>query len=109
MYGRGISNDSQFIQRLMDCLHELMADEGQEPVYLQLIAPSTAKVRFSKALNRSVTGSMNDLVYHATAWLAEGELSPFDVSLKLNDMPFAALDYRKPREAFQELVAERQS
>jgi hypothetical protein len=33
----------------------------------------------SKALDCSVAGSMNDLINHAKVWLAEGELSPFDV------------------------------
>jgi hypothetical protein len=44
---------------------------------------------------------MNDLICHAQMWLTEGDLSPFDVGIKLNDMPMSLLDYRKPREVFK--------
>jgi hypothetical protein len=50
---------------------------------------------------------MNDLVYHAKFWLTEDELSPFDASFKLNDIPFSSLAYRKPREEFKALNAEK--
>ena len=79
-----------------------MADDGQEFIYRKFIAPASASVSFSKALSRSVTGSMNDLIFHAKAWLADG-LSPHDVAFKLNDIPFSSLDYRKPREVFKAL------
>ena len=42
-------------------------------------------------MDRSVTGSMNDLIREATAWLAEGELSPLDVGVRLNDTLLSAL------------------
>ena len=40
----------------------------------RFIVPATASVRFAKALDRSVTGSMNDLAKHATSLLAEGDM-----------------------------------
>jgi len=76
-----------------------------EFLFRKFIAPASAEVRFSKALNRSVTGSMNDLVYHATMWIAERGLSPFHTAFKLNEIPFAALKYRNPREVFKGLKA----
>ena len=106
MYGRGIANDNQFIKAALDALHEFMADDGQEFIFRRFIAPSSATVQFSKALNRSVTGSMNDLVYHAQMWLTEGESSPFDASCKLNEMPMSALKYANPREVFKGLQVE---
>ena len=63
----------------------------------------TGEVVFSKALSRSVTGSMNDLIFHAKMWMVEVELSPFDASFKLNEMPMSALGYRKPQGAFRRL------
>ena len=64
---------------------------------------------FAKALNRSITGSMNDLINHATGWLAEGEISPFVVGFRLNDILLSALarsgsPYGIPREAFKALL-----
>ena len=60
--------------------------------------------------NLTVTGSMNDLINHASAMLVEGELSPFDVGFKLNDVLLSAIapskadKYGKPREVFKTLV-----
>ena len=79
-------------------------------LYHRFIGPATASVRFAKALDRSVTGSMNDLIKHAAAWLAEGDVSPFDVGFRLNDIMLSALGgghsslYGKPRDAFKALA-----
>lgn len=62
-------------------------DDGQQLIYQRFIAPASASVRFTKALNRSVTGPRNDLIFHAKVWLVEGELSPYDVGFKLNEIP----------------------
>ncbi len=80
-----------------------MIDDGLEFIYARLVAPATATIYFSKALNRSVTGSMNDLVYHAKMWLIEGDLAPHDVSFKLNEMPMSAIGYANPRERLKSL------
>jgi len=98
-YARGAATDSEFIPRVLGSLRETMADDRLEETYLEQIAPSTAVVTFSRALNRSVTGSMNDLAFHARKWLTEGELSPFDTAEKLNKMPMSLLKYQSPREA----------
>ena len=103
MFGAGTTDGSQFIRRALDCIRECMVDDGQEFIYRRFIAPATGTVRFSKALNRSVTGSMNDLVRCAKLWLVESDLSPFDTGFKLNDMPMSALDYKRQREVFKGL------
>ena len=76
MYGKGITNDSVFIERALSTLCEFMEGDGQAFVYQKFIAPSSATVRFGKSLNRTVTGSMNELINHAMMWLKEGEISP---------------------------------
>ena len=112
-YGRGITNDSVFIDRVLACIREFMEDDGQQFVYQRFIAPATETVAFFKALNGSVTGSMNDLINHAKVWLSEGELSPHDVGFKLNNVLLSALArsktdfYGKPREAFKMLADSR--
>lgn len=110
LYGKGITDDSHFIERALSNLREFLQDDGQEFVYRRFIAPASGSVRFAKASDRSVTGSMNDLIHHATAWLAEGDLSPHDVGLRLNDILLSSLarseslPYGKPREAFKALL-----
>lgn len=104
LHGKGIANDRQFVERALGSLREFLEADGQAFVYHRFIVPASGKVSFAKALNRSITGSMNDLVVHAKMWLTEGEWSPFDVSLKLNDIPFSSLKFVNPREAFLGLV-----
>lgn len=108
MFGKGITDDSRFIERALSTIRECMEDDGQTSVYQRFIAPASGVVRFGKALNRSVTGSMNDMIYHAQMWLTEGGLSPRDTGFKLNEMPMSALGkprgYQQPREAFKLLA-----
>ena len=111
LYGKGITNDGQFIDRALSSIREFMQDDGQQFAYHRFIAPASGRIRFAKALNRSVTGSMIDLIYHATVWLTEGDMSPYDVGFKLNDIPFWSLAgpgrdaYGTPRQAFKALLA----
>lgn len=110
MYGQGISDNSEFTSRALGTLREFMEDDGQAFVYQRLIAPTGGSVRFAKALDRSVTGSINELVKFAKVWLEWGEISPHDVGFKLNDVLLSALapskkdTYGKPREAFKALA-----
>ena len=113
MFGKGITDDSRFIERALSTIREFMEDDGQQFAYRKFIVPASGTVSFAKALNRSVTGSMNDLIIHATAWLEEGELSPHDVGFKLNETPMSALassvseasrGYGMPNDAFKLLA-----
>jgi hypothetical protein len=102
--GRGISDDSLFLDRALTSMREFMVADGLELIFREQIVSASGTVRFASALNRSVTGAMNDLVYHAQLWILERGLSPFDACWKLNEMPMSRLNYRYPREAFQALA-----
>jgi hypothetical protein len=110
MYGKGITDYSEVIDRALSSLREFMEQDGQSFVYQRLIAPTGGSVRFAKALDRTATGSMNELVKFAKFWLEQGELPPFDIGFKLNDILLSALAsskadaYGKPREAFKALA-----
>lgn len=110
IYGKGITDGGQFIDRALSNMREFMEDDGQAFVYQKFIAPASGTVRFGKALNRSVTGSMNDLIKFAKLWLEEGEISPYDLGFKLNDVLLSALatektrGYGKPNETFKLLA-----
>lgn len=109
-FGKGITNDSHFIERALSSIREFMQGDGYEAEYLRFIAPATARVQFAKALDRTVTGSLNELVQAATYCLEDGVRSPFDVSVELNDLLLSAIasskadKYGKPNEAFESLV-----
>ena len=74
MYAKGITNDSRLIDRALGSIREFMQADDQAFIYQRLIAPTCGTVRFATALDRGVTGSINDLVRHATVWLTEGGL-----------------------------------
>jgi hypothetical protein len=67
-------------------------------------------MQFAKPLDRSVTGSMNELVAHATALLDDRSVSVQQVGPRLNEVLLSALrrgdqKYGTPREVFAEPVA----
>ena len=103
MYGRGITTDSRFLEQALSCMREFLAHDGNGLVFEKLIVPDTRRVIFSRSLNRSVTGSMNDLVSQAKLYLAISDESPFDISFKLNETPLSYLKYLSPREALRAL------
>ena len=110
LYGKGITNDCVFIQRVLSSLREFMEDDVQSFIYQKFVAPSSGTVSFAKALNRSVTGSMNDLIGHATGRLEYGDIAPHDLGFWLNDTLLSAIaasksdKYGKPNEAFKRLA-----
>lgn len=103
MYGKGITDDNQFLGQIASTMGEFISDDGHTFLFQRLIAPSAACVAFSKPLNRAVIGSMNDLVYQAKVLLIEQEMSPWDTSFQLNEAPMSYLKYASPREAFLRL------
>jgi len=113
MYGKGTTNDGKFIERALSTIREFMQDDGQQFAYRKFIAPATGTVQFAKALNRSVTGSMNDHVQAAKFMLAD-EMAPSEIGDRLNETPLSALTdadgrkYAMPREAFKLLAGRRE-
>ena len=109
MIGKGVANENEFIQRALSNIRELMEAVDLEFIYHQLIVPASSRVVFAKALNRTITGSMNEFIKYATYFLAAGDISLFDVGFRLNDTPMSALAfegsaYGIPREVFKRLT-----
>jgi len=101
--GRGIADDVEFIGRALPLMREMVCGDGFEFLFRKFIGPATGSFTFAKALNRSVTGSMNDLVYHAKVCLAVKEMAPSDTAQQLNGIPFQHLAFIHPRETFQKM------
>ena len=105
LYAKGITHDGIFIRLALETIRESLGEAGYAAVYANEIAPAAETIQFAKALNRSVTGSMNDLLVHAKCRLAEYE-SPHEVGIRLNDVLLSALatkespGYGKPTYAF---------
>jgi len=105
-YGRGITDANQLIIRMLDNLRDIAEEDGFTSTYKDRIAPETRQFSFSKAVNRSVTASMNDLVFQARFYLRSDELSPLDVASRLNKTPTSYLKYEYPQEAFAHMALE---
>jgi len=110
MPGKGITDESTFIERALSSIREFMEADGQEGVYQRLVAPVSGSVRFAKALNRSVTGSMNDMTKHAAYWLAAGEVTAIEIGSRLKGIPMSALKHDGsthgfPRDVFAKMVS----
>jgi hypothetical protein len=110
MYGKGITDDSRFIERALSAIREFMNDDGQQFCYRKFISPASATVSFAKALNRPVSGSMNELIGAAHMYLVEDDMSPNEVGFRLNGILLSALKnaegrkYAEPRDAFKRLA-----
>ncbi len=59
-----------------------MADEGKQVICCKCIVSPSGTFSFAKALNRSVTGSMNDNI-HAGKFIREDDLAPSDIGYRL--------------------------
>ena len=105
MFGRGLRDDLSFRERVTDYMREVMRLDGHESIFEKFMVPSVGTVRYSKALNRSVTGSMNDFIWQAKYHLTEDALSPYEVGFILNESPMSYLDSGRPMDVFQELAS----
>ena len=101
--GSGIVDLGSFLDEVLAGIRDTMAHSGLF-LYPSRIAPNTDRVSICKTLGPSPVGSLNDMVWHASGHLIEGDLSPLEASLRLNDMPCGPLKYRTPLEFTQEIA-----
>ena len=109
--GQGVRNVTSLRDRAVDGIRACLTAHGDEPLYRTVIPADNGPVRFAKALNRTVSGSMNELVRCAEVCMSDGELTLPEVGDRLKDTLLSALaaggshEYGKPREAFRALVS----
>lgn len=106
IFGKGVTYLDSLMLSMTGMMRDVMKKDGFDLLYEKQVAPATAGVSLSRAVNRSVIGSMNDLVYHAKLHLTSEELSPYGVSFRLNELPMSALKYQTPREAFPAMTSD---
>jgi hypothetical protein len=104
--GRGITTLEAYELRVRAELHKFLTRHGHADVYATHIATDGGPARFSKAYNRSVIGSVNDMVYHATYMIEQYGLSFWEVESRLNEMPMGMLDMNSAETAFARLCNE---
>ncbi len=106
IYGRGVTNETSFFQDTVAAMQEVFKTDGLASVF-EHIAPAFCPVALAKRENRSVIGSMNDLIFQARLRLVGQQISPHDTSAFLNGTLMSYIDYERPRVAFQSMAQKR--
>ncbi len=107
--GRGVPNGSDFIEAALSAIREVLKDDGKRSLSKRFITPGRESIQFAKPLNRTVTGSMNEMKKEARYWLRADRLSDLEISRLLNESllsilaPSKSARYGRPRDAFQKL------
>jgi len=107
MFGRGITDSDLYIRHFLVALREQLEGANMQMIYKRCIAPYTGTITLAKTEDRSVLGSMNDMVKHSKHRLERGEVSPWELGEWINNTPFGALGYRYPRDVFAQLPPEK--
>ncbi|MFA6450013.1 MAG: hypothetical protein WCX65_11110 [bacterium] len=102
MYGRGITDENEYLKQFLSFLGEHLAELNMRMFFDRIIAPNTGTFTFSKTSDRSVLGSMNDMVKACKMMLEEDDLSPWDLMKEINETPYSALN-GFPREVFENM------
>ncbi len=104
MFGRGSKSGSSFLRIATREMWEYMRLDEHEFTFKLFIEREMSDVSWSKALNRSVTGSVNDFVQMARYLLDEDRLPLYEISDFLNETPMKYLGYARPSDVFRSLV-----
>lgn len=103
--GAGITREAIFVERMLASLCELLDNAGFAGVYNRQIKPFADSVVFGRNSNRSVTGSMNDLV-KMSSYLRERPSAFVKMSQAINTSPMSYLKHHSPDRAFRALLAD---
>jgi len=109
LFGRGSKSGSSFQRIVTREMWEYMRLDEHEFTFKQFIEPEMSEVSWSKALNRSVTGSVNDFVQIARYLLDERRLPLYEISDFLNETPMKYLGYDHPADVLRNLRGVEQS
>ena len=97
---KGLENLEQFDYGLIRYLERHMLTDGFEDIFKKYVVPELETILFAKTLNRSVTGSMTDMVKLTEYMLVEDGNTLEQAAGKLNETPFKTLAHGYPRDRF---------
>lgn len=101
--GRGITNGDRFGDETIRVMRESLKSDGLEHLFEEQILPWTGSAAYSKALNRSVTGTMNELIFIAKYMLMLGENTLDEISHTMNSTIFSYINNLNPVEYIRSL------
>ncbi|MDW7761623.1 MAG: hypothetical protein SCM96_13445 [Acidobacteriota bacterium] len=101
--GRGVTTPEKYEEALVREFGGYLARCDEISVYSKYLASYKKNATYSKALNQSVTGSINDLIFSARFALELRGMTTWEASDYINEMPMSFLKMKSPETAFQTL------
>lgn len=102
--GKGINNIKTFFEMAGYCLSEVLKEEECENMIGRFITNKIEIIDVCKTKNRGVLGSMNDMISHSKFYLSEYQLTPIEISKRLNEMPYSYLKYENPLAVIKQMA-----
>lgn len=96
---RGATDGTRLKQRMVEALRDTLTGPVLGPLVSNDIEPRLGEVQFAPIPDRSVTGTMNDLIFAAKVGLNEGMSVP-DLSPWLAVTPLSILGMNSPNRVF---------
>ena len=103
LHGGGVTDDDLYLRDFISNLRDYLAFDDMRLIYERCIAPRTGDIRIASCTDKSVLGSMNDMVRLCKLRVKKKDLSPWEMADALNATPFKAIAFRTPRKAFLDL------
>lgn len=98
-------NLHSFEHRFLQTLPEVLDEIGVPFHQINRELNATQPLFYGKTTNRSVLGSLTDFGYLAKDWLAPGDLSVYEVNLRLTRAPCLPLESKFPDKETRRLLS----
>ena len=102
-HARGVADDHSLIERLAETLRLNLTGADLAHQFKQRIAPELAAVQWAPIPDRSILGSINEMIYMTTVALVEENKAPEELSRWLAETPMSALGGNSPKRVFPRL------
>ncbi len=89
--GSGITSETAFVRASVDAIQRYLSESGRGEVFEKFVAPHKSSIRWAKVPDRSVMGTMNELIFQAQCDLIEEGLPLRLVSDRLNGVALSVL------------------
>ena len=101
--GKGINDIKSFFESAFHNLSEVLKKDGYEHMVGRFITDKIEIIDISKTNNRGILGSMNDMIAHSKFYFSDYQMTPLEISRKLNVMPYGYLKYKNPSDVIKEM------
>jgi len=105
--GKGIITMRNFMDVGFSVLDEELKDIGSGIIMEKYITPNTSTIDICKTNNRSILGSMNDMVNMSKSIFALEDSTINEVMSLLNRTPFSYLKYGNPRSILEKYISDK--